>query len=161
MQLVGKIFSGLLTLVYAVVAFMLVGISLLIMYWSVWNIAADFTIYEDLIGNILQSVGAIVISIAIIDVAKYLFEEEIIRSKELRSPAEARKTLTKIFVIISIALSLEGLVYIFKAGAKDIRLLPYPALLIITAVLSMVGLGVYQKLSLRVEKENDENDLEQ
>ena len=156
MQFVGKIFSGLITLVYAVVAFILVGISLLIMYWSVWNIAADFTIYEDLIGNILQSVGAIVISIAIIDVAKYIFEEEIIRSKELRSPAEARKTLTKIFVIISIALSLEGLVYIFKAGAKDITLLPYPALLIVTAVLSMVGLGVYQKLSMRVEKENDD-----
>jgi hypothetical protein len=157
MLLVEKFFSGLLKFIYAAVAFILVSISLLIIYWSVWNIAGDFILYEDLIGNILQSVGAIVISIAIIDVAKYMFEEEIIRSKELRSPAEARKTLTKIFVIISIALSLEGLVYIFKAGAKDITLLPYPALLIVTAILSMVGLGLYQKLSVWTEKkDNDE-----
>lgn len=155
MVFIEKIFSGVLKVIYTVVSFILVSVALLIIYWSIWNIVGDFAIYEDLIGNILQSVGAIVISIAIIDVAKYMFEEEIVREKELRSPAEARKTLTKIFVIIAIALSLEGLVYIFKAGAKDITLLPYPALLIFTAILSMVGLGLYQKLSVRTEKEED------
>jgi hypothetical protein len=50
------------------------------------------------------------------------------------------------FVIISIAISLEGLVYIFKAGAEDISLLLYPALVIVTSVLAMVGLGLYQWL---------------
>jgi hypothetical protein len=104
-----------------------------------------------MVKKLLQAVGAIVIAIAIIDVAKYLFEEEIFRSKELRSPTEARKTLTKIFVIISIAVSLEGLVFIFKAGTTDIKSIIYPAFLIITSILAMVGLGIYQKLSVQAE----------
>ena len=104
-------------------------------------------------GQLLESIGAVVIAIAIIDVAQYMFEEEILRHKELRSPKEARMTLTKIFVIIAIAVCLEGLVYVFKAGKEDLTLLIYPAALIITAVLSMVGLGIYQKLSVRTEKE--------
>ena len=59
-------------------------------------------------------------------------------------PVAATETLKKMFVIISIAISLEGLVYIFKAGAEDISLLLYPSLVIITSVLAMVGLGLYQ-----------------
>jgi hypothetical protein len=56
------------------------------------------------------------------------------------------------FVIISIAISLEGLVYIFKAGAEYISLLIYPAIIIMTSVLAMVGLGIYQWLTAKAEK---------
>lgn len=98
-------------------------------------------------------IGAVIISIEVIDVAKYIIEEEIIRERELCSPEEARKTLTKIFVIISIAVSLEGLVFIFKAGTDDLSLFLYPAFLIITAILAIIGLKVNQKLSTKTEQE--------
>ena len=64
-------------------------------------------------------------------------------NKELRDPEEARRTITKIIVIITIAVSIEGLVYIFKAGTKDITLLLYPALLIVVSAILIVALGVY------------------
>jgi putative exporter of polyketide antibiotics len=153
-KFIKKIFTRLFTIIYLMAAFLLVLIAILIIGWSIWEIFANFRLGEELIKNTLHSVGAIIIAVAIIDVAKYMFEEEIFRSKELRSPEEARKTLTKIFVIISIAVSLEGLVYIFKAGTEDISLLPYAASLIVTAILAMVGLGIYQKLSIRTEKED-------
>jgi hypothetical protein len=38
----------------------------------------------------LQAVGATVISVTIIDVAKYMIEEEVFRNKELRSPVEKK-----------------------------------------------------------------------
>lgn len=126
------IFKKIITVIYLFAAVLLLCIALLTMFWSVWEVVMHFCFGEDLTIRILQSIGAIVISIAVVDVAKYMFEEEICRSKELRSPEEARKTLTKIFVIISIAVSLEGLVYIFKAGTKDVSLLPYPAVLIVS-----------------------------
>jgi putative Mn2+ efflux pump MntP len=85
-----------------------------------------------------------------------MIEEEVFRNKELRSPKEARETLTKIMVIVAIAVSIEALVYIFKAGAEDLRLLVYPAFLIVTVVLLIVGLGIYQKLS--INSENTENE---
>ncbi len=56
-------------------------------------------------------------------------------------------------VILSIAVGIEGLVFIFKAGIQDITLLVYPTTLVLAAVVLIVGLGVYQKLSATVEKE--------
>jgi hypothetical protein len=42
-------------------------------------------------------------------------------------------------------------VYIFKSGTEDISLLLYPAIIIMTAILAMVGLGVYQWLSAKAD----------
>lgn len=154
-----NLFEKIIEYVYLFATILLVSVSVFTMGWSVWEVVFHTNLVEDGISTVLQSVGAIVIAIAILDVAKYLYEEEVVRkSKELRLPKEARKTLTKIFVIISIAVSLEGLVYIFKAGTKDVTLLPYPAVLVVVAVFAMVGLGIYQKLSVKTEKETVESE---
>jgi len=152
-----RIFDKMVALIYGLTATGLIIIALMIIILSGYEILTSLTFDQNMMKKLLHSIGALVISVAIIDVAKYMFEEEIFRSKELRSPEEARKTLTKIFVIISIAVCLEGLVYIFKAGEEDLSLLLYPAALILTAVVAMVGLGLYQKLSVRTEREVTEN----
>jgi putative Mn2+ efflux pump MntP len=164
-----KLFENLTTLIYFFAATTLVSMALMIMGWSVYevlvhivpNLALDHTVLnltveKQFIPVMLQSVGAVIIAVAILDVAKYMIEEEVFRNKELRSPKEARETLTKIMVIVAIAVSIEALVYIFKAGAEDLRLLVYPAFLIVTVVLLIVGLGIYQKLS--INSENTENE---
>jgi len=86
-----------------------------------------------------------------------MMEEEVFSTKELRDPEEARRTITEIIVIITIAVSIEGLVYIFKAGTKDLTLLLYPALLIVVSALLIMALVVYQKLSATLEKAAKEN----
>lgn len=53
--------------------------------------------------------------------------------------------------------SIDGLVYIFKAGTKDITLLLYPALLIVISAILIVALGLYQNLSATIEKVEKEN----
>ncbi|MCR4291744.1 MAG: hypothetical protein NUV76_02585 [Candidatus Kuenenia sp.] len=151
-----NLFEKIIEYAYLFAIILLVSVSVFTMGWSAWEVVFHTNLVEHGISQVLQSVGAIVIAIAILDVAKYLYEEEVVRkSKELRSLKEARKTLTKIFVIISIAVSLEGLVYVFKAGTKDVTLLPYPAVLIVVAVFAMIGLGIYQKLSVKTEKETE------
>ena len=164
-----KLFKNLTTLIYFFAATILVSMALMIMGWSVYevlvhivpNLALDhivpnLAVEKQFIPIMLQSVGAVIIAVAILDVAKYMIEEEVFRNKELRSPKEARETLTKIMVIVAIAVSIEALVYIFKAGAKDLRLLVYPAFLIVTVVLLIVGLGIYQKLSINSESTENE-----
>ena len=162
-----SVFQIISTIIYLFAAITLTVISLMIMGWSVYEIIINFPVRDQLIppilqsGNfiplMLQSVGSIIIAAAIIDVAKYMIEEEVFLNKELREPAEARKTITKIMVIISIAVSIEGLVYVFKAGTKDVTLLLYPASLIVVSALLIVGLGVYQKLSVTIEREDKKN----
>ena len=142
------IFSG----VHLFAALILTSLSLIIMGWSVYDVISNIRGEADFIPLILQSAGAIIISAAIIDVAQYMMEEEVFINKELRDPEEARKTITKIIVIITIAVSIEGLVYIFKAGTKDLTLLMYPAMLIVASAILIVALDVYQKLSATIEK---------
>ncbi len=152
-----KIFNIIFSGVHLFAALILISLSLIIMGWSVYDVISSIREEAEFIPLILQSVGAIIISSAIIDVAQYMVEEEVFMNKELRDPEEARRTITKIIVIITIAVSIEGLVYMFKAGAKDLTLLPYPALLIVVSAILIVALGVYQKLSATIEKAEKES----
>lgn len=157
-------FERVITVIYLVASLALAIMAIILMGWSVsevWHEILVKSVEEDkFISVMLRSVGAIIIAVAIIDVAKYMLEEEVIERKERRSPREVRETLTKILIIVTIAVGIEGLIYIFKAGAKDITLLIYPSILIVTAIIMIVGLGIYQKLSVSAEKmERDEAEL--
>jgi predicted nucleotide-binding protein (sugar kinase/HSP70/actin superfamily) len=150
-----KFFKYSSTIIYLFAAIVLTFMSLAIMWWSINEVLHAFDNFspkKDFILIMLQSVGTIIISIAILDFSKYMIEEEVFRTKELREPEEARRTLTKIMTIIAIAVSVEGLVYIFKAGTNDLKLLIYPAFLVVTSVFVIIGLGVYLKLSNNIEK---------
>jgi NADH:ubiquinone oxidoreductase subunit 5 (subunit L)/multisubunit Na+/H+ antiporter MnhA subunit len=150
-----KIFDFSSTILYLFASLTLILIALLILWWSLHEIYLAFynaSLHKEFILTMLQSIGTVIITVAILDISKFLIEEEVFRSKELREAKEARRTLTKIMTIIAIAVSIEGLVYIFKAGTEDLRLLIYPSLLIFTSVLVTVGLGVYQKLTSKIEE---------
>jgi hypothetical protein len=151
-----KIFNIIFSGANLFAALTLIVLSLIIMGWSIYEVFTNMDGDVGFIPLMLQAVGAIIIAAAIIDVAKYMMEEEVFMDKELRDPIEARRTITKIIVIITIAVSIEGLVYIFKAGTKDLSLLLYPALLIVVSAILIVALGIYQKLSSTIEEtEND------
>ena len=111
---------------------------------------------------ILDTLGYVIVAIAVFDVAKYLFEDEVRRGSERRSASEARRSLTKFLSTIIIALFLEGLVMVFKTAREDITQMLYPTALLLAAVLVLVGLGVFQRLSATVEeKVGDDDDAEE
>jgi hypothetical protein len=104
--------------------------------------------------NLMSGVGLLIVSLAIADVAKFVVEENVVRDRELRSPGEARRSLTKFMTIIIIALSLEAVVGIFEAGReKNFQELLYPAAVMAVAVFAVVGLGAFQFLSRRAQSE--------
>ena len=117
---------------------------MVIALWDIWVSINEKTL---LVKALLDAIGLIVIGMAVFDVSKFLVEEEVFQSGGAKSPAKQRETLIKFLVIIAIAVSLEALVFIFDAGKIDITNLIYPTFLLIAAVLVVLGLGVYQKLT--------------
>ena len=107
-------------------------------------------------GVLLEAVGYTIISIAVFDVGKYLIEEEAIRGREMRKAGEARQSMTKFITTIAIAIFLEALVTVFEAGKTDPQQMLYPTFLLLAGVALVVGLGVYQRLSTKVEAEASE-----
>jgi len=110
---------------------------------------------------VLNMLGYVIVAIAVFDVAKYIFEDEVRRGNERRSAAEARRSLTKFLSTIVIALFLEALVVVFKTAREDVALLIYPAALLIAAVLVLVGLGAFQRFSATVEEKVGDDDEEE
>jgi hypothetical protein len=136
---------------YCVISGAFVLIAMLLVVAALWNAAETLLNRGEAVDALLSAVGLIVIAMAATDVGKYLFDEEVVRERELRSAVEARQSLTKFMVIICIAVALEGLVQIARVSQASFDALLPAALLILTAVAVMVGLGVYQKLSGAVE----------
>lgn len=100
---------------------------------------------------LLDAVGYTIIAIAVFDVGKYLIEEEAIRGREMRQAGEARQSMTKFITTIAIAVFLEALVTVFDTGKQRPEAMLYPTLLLLAGVALVVGLGVYQRLSAKVE----------
>src|SRR5882672_2032382 len=108
--------------------------------------------------GLLESIGYVVIAMAVFDVAKYFFEEEVIRGREMRLASEARRSLTKFISTISIAVFIEGLVLVFRQSGQDVALLLYPSAILVTGVAIILGLGMYQRLSADVEEQVEARD---
>jgi hypothetical protein len=115
---------------------------------AVWEVATAFARGEVL--AVLEGAGLVIIGFAIIETAKFIAEEEILRHKELRSAVESRRSLTKFITIIVIAASLEALVMIFDTSRNDVTRAIYPALLFAASMFALVALGSYQWLSSRI-----------
>jgi hypothetical protein len=147
-------FEWVARLLFVLVALALFALALSLVVSGSWRLALGALRGEIGIYNLMSSVGLLIVSLAIADVAKFVVEENVVRERELRSPAEALRSLTKFMTIIIIALSLEAVVGIFEAGReKNFEQLVFPTLVMVAAILALVGLGLFQYLSRRSQRE--------
>lgn len=108
-----------------------------------------FTVYY-----LLDEVALLVFSIAVIDVVKYLSVEEIIKHTKERKYHEERRNLTKLVMIISTALALEGLVLTIETAKTNLAQLVYPVLLLVISAIFIVSIGIHQKLTANSHEED-------
>lgn len=119
---------------------------------SVWHlIECFFYKCESTLMGLIDFIEFLIISVAIFDVGRYFLEECVLRPRELRTPSEARQSLTKFMVVIVIAVTLEALLNVIKTGTTDVSLLMFPAALFFFATLLLVGLSLYQRYSVMAE----------
>ena len=131
---------GLISVSLGLISLAMIGSAL----YNIWTSVHEKTL---LTKALLDAVGFIVIGTAVFDVSRFLLEEEVFKVHGEETNLKQRTTLIKFLVIITIAVSLEALVFVFTAAKKDISLLIYPTFLLLTAVLLVIGLGVYQKMT--------------
>jgi hypothetical protein len=149
-----RAFDGLARLLFVLVALALFTLAISLVASGAWELVRGAFGGEIGIYNLMNGVGLLIVSLAIADVAKFVVEENVIRERELRSPAEALRSLTKFMTIIIIALSLEGVVGIFEAGReKQFDQMIYPTLVMAAAISALVALGAFQFLSRRSQRE--------
>ena len=138
-------------IIYLAIALLLMLLAVVLVAGATWTLVTRTVAGESDTFHLLHSVGLIIISVAVFDVGKFLFEEEVVHDRELRSMREARRSLTKFMTIIIVALSLEALVLVFETKQEQVSALLYPSALMGSAVLALVGLGLFQWLSSKAD----------
>jgi hypothetical protein len=147
-------FDWLARLLFVLIALALFSLAISLVVSGSWELVRGAFGGEVVIYNLMSGVGLLIVSLAIADVARFVVEENVVRERELRSPAEALRSMTKFMTIIIIALSLEAIVGIFEAGReKNFDQLIYPTFVMLAAIVALVGLGAFQFLSRRSQRE--------
>jgi hypothetical protein len=114
--------------------------------------AVDIIKNESLI-HLFDAIGLTALAVAVLDLAINIFREVILREIDKRHPSHLRRSLTRFGTIIIIATLIEGFIMIFRFNKADqTHLLPYAALVFVTATLLIIGLAIYLKITIPVEK---------
>ncbi|MCB4770205.1 GNAT family acetyltransferase [Ancylobacter sp. Lp-2] len=146
--------SFLIRAVFAVAACALMAVAAVLLVYAPYTalregLGGDTLVHEAL----LNIVGYLIVAIALFDVAKYFFEEEVPAGREKRTAADARRGLTKFLSTIIIAIFLEALVLLFETAREEISQVIYPALLVGIGCVALVSLGLFQRFSASVERQ--------
>jgi putative Mn2+ efflux pump MntP len=150
MEFLSRFGFGTASLVLMAMSLSLVAFALTELYGAVtrqWGDVGD---------ALLDAIGYVVIAMAVFDLAKYFIEEEVIRGREMRIASEARRSLTKFMSTISIAVFIEALVTVVRVSKQDVDKMFPPTLLLMAAIIIVVGLGVYQRLSVIAEQHEED-----
>jgi len=147
--LIEKVSNG----VYLLVTVALMALAIAFVCFAVGLVITPALSGERVLPAMLNAVSLLVIALAISDVAKFLFEEQVVGDHDLRSAGEVRRTLSKFLTVIIIAASMEALVFMFdrEGGDHHTRVL-YGALLIAAVGALVVASAVHQRLTRSVEQ---------
>lgn len=94
---------------------------------------------------IIEAMGLVAAAVVALQIAETIVEEEVIRAADISAPTRVRRFLSRFFVVVLVALAIEGLVATFKAQHDDPSQLPYAASILaaVGLLLSAWGLFVY------------------
>jgi len=138
--------------IYAAFSAALFFVALLLFTKGVYSfIEQGINIEKIKLKSVFESTILLTLSLAIFDLVKALFEEEVLGEHKKQHESDIHKTMVKFIGSIIIALSIEALMLVFKFALIDSGKLVYAVWLIggITALL--IGLSIYIK-SLNANK---------
>ena len=145
---IDSIFGTVTKYAYALFTFALFCIGLLLFVKSVESFALHgFHVGEIKIKEIFESTILITLSLAIFDLVKTLFEEEVLGHGKKNSPDDIHKTMVKFLGSIIIALAIEALMLVFKFAMIEPSKLINAVYIIVALSILLISLSIYIKIT--------------
>lgn len=142
-----RIVHGLIALLFACAALMLIAIAAR-MGWLAFASGWDAVAAQ----AIIEAIGLLAAAVVALQIAETITEEEVIRDTDISAPTRARRFLSRFFVVVIVALAIEGLVATFKALHEDLTQLPYAASALVATALLLAAWGVFVHLNRSAEE---------
>ena len=118
---------------------------------SLWDALERFNSLD--IKDIFEATILITLSLAIFDLVRAIFEEEVLGRQKSQDSKMVHKTMTRFLVSIVIALAIEALMLVFKFTIIEPEKLIYAVYLIVGVTLLLAGLSVYVKFTAGARKD--------
>lgn len=137
--------------VYVAFTVALFGVALLLFLKGVMNFGLNLSEID--IHTVFKSTILLTLSLAIVDLVKAIFEEEVLgREKRRESSEDSHQTMVKFLGSIIISLSIEALMLVFKFALTDPEKLIYAVYLLGGITGLIIGLSIYLKIN---QKQNN------
>ncbi len=150
MKTVLKLFGvvhGLIAALFACAAVMLIIIASR-MGWHAFMGGLDGAAAQ----QIIEGLGLLAAAVVALQIAQTIAEEEVVRGANISAPTRVRRFLSRFFVVVIVALAIEGLVATFKAIHEDPVQLQYAASLIAAVGILLAAWGLFIRLNRSAEE---------
>ena len=132
--------------IYAAFTFSLLFVALLLFAKGIMSFFEMGVHIQDIdIKNVFESTILLTLSLAIFDLVKAIFEEEVLGDHKKQHEDEIHQTMVKFIGSIIIALAIEALMLVFKFALTDSSKLLYAVYLIAGITMLLIGLSIYLK----------------
>src|SRR6476646_3624413 len=118
-----KLITRFFRLIHCVMAGLFAGAALLliaiatVVAWHAVSDGFDATTAQ----AIIEAVGLLAAAVVALQIAETIVEEEVIRDADVSAPTRVRRFVSRFYVVVIVALAIEGLVASFKAIHEDMR----------------------------------------
>lgn len=102
--------------------------------------------------EVIEAIGILAAAVVALQIAETIIEEEVVRDADISAPTRVRRFLSRFFVVVVVALAIEGLVATFRAVHDDTRDLLYVAALIASVGVLLAAWGVFIHLNRSAEE---------
>jgi len=102
--------------------------------------------------QIIEAVGLLAAAVVALQIAETITEEEVVRNADISAPTRVRRFLSRFFVVVVVALAIEGLVATFTAIHEDMAQLTYAAALIASVGVLLAAWGIFIQFNRAAEE---------
>ena len=102
--------------------------------------------------EIIEAVGLLAAAVVALQIAETIVEEEVIRDADISAPTRVRRFLSRFFVVLVVALAIEGLVATFRAMHEDPAQLLYAASILVGVGVLLAAWGLFVHLNRSAEE---------
>lgn len=102
--------------------------------------------------TIIEAVGLLAAAVVALQIAETIIKEEVMRDADISTPTRVRRFLSRFFVVVVVALAIEGLVATFRALHEDPSQLLYAASLLASVGVLLASWGIFIRLNRYAEE---------
>jgi len=102
--------------------------------------------------RIIEAIGLLAAAVVALQIAQTIAEEEVMRDAHINGPTRVRRFLSRFLVVVVVAMTIEGLVAVFKAAHENPAHMLYAASIVFSSAALLAGWGLFIRMNRYAEE---------